>query len=82
VLSRNKIQGSFQCWSRQFWLLLELTILAHRSFLHDLDLKLETVVRKCDLQGKVARFFMLHDTKTGKNVPNENKTVIKYPKFK
>jgi hypothetical protein len=32
---------------------------------------------------RVARFFLVHDTKTGKNVPNENKIyhrVIKYPK--
>jgi hypothetical protein len=31
---------------------------------------------------RVARFFMVRDTKTGKNVPNENKVyqmVIKYP---
>jgi hypothetical protein len=33
---------------------------------------------------RVARFFLLHDTKTGKNVPNEHKMyqiVIKYPKW-
>jgi hypothetical protein len=32
---------------------------------------------------RVARFFLVHDTKTGKNVPNEHKMyqmVIKYPK--
>jgi hypothetical protein len=31
----------------------------------------------------VARFFLVHDTKTGKNVPKEHKMyqmVIKYPK--
>jgi hypothetical protein len=33
---------------------------------------------------RVARFFLVHDTKTGKNVPNEHKMyqmVIKYPKW-
>jgi hypothetical protein len=32
---------------------------------------------------RVARFFLVHDTKTGKKLPNEQKTyhmVIKYPK--
>jgi hypothetical protein len=32
---------------------------------------------------RVARFFLVHDTKPGKNVPNEDKMyqmVIKYPK--
>jgi hypothetical protein len=31
-------------------------------------------------QSRVARFFLVHDTKAGKNVPNEYKMVIKYPK--
>jgi hypothetical protein len=33
---------------------------------------------------KVARFFLVRDTKTGKNVPNEHKMYqifIKYPKY-
>jgi hypothetical protein len=33
------------------------------------------------IQGRVARFFLVHDTKTGKNVPNGHKifqTAIKY----
>jgi hypothetical protein len=32
---------------------------------------------------RVARFFLVHDTKTGENAPNEHKMcqmVIKYPK--
>jgi hypothetical protein len=32
----------------------------------------------------VARFFLVHDTKTGKNVPKEHimyRMVIKYPKY-
>jgi hypothetical protein len=35
------------------------------------------------VQTRVARFFLVHDTKTGKNVPNEykmNQMVLKYPK--
>jgi hypothetical protein len=35
------------------------------------------------LSTRVARFFMVHDATTGKNVPNEHKMyqiVIKYPK--
>jgi hypothetical protein len=35
------------------------------------------------ISARVARFFILHDTKMGKNVPNEHKTYqmfIKYPK--
>jgi hypothetical protein len=33
---------------------------------------------------RVARFFLVHDTKAGKNVPNEHKMyrmVTKYPKY-
>jgi hypothetical protein len=42
-------------------------------------------VRKPDFQEytRVARFFMVHETKTGKNVTNEHKMyqmVIKHPK--
>jgi hypothetical protein len=40
-------------------------------------------VKRRELECKVARFFFVHDTKTGKNVPNEHKKyqmVIKYPK--
>jgi hypothetical protein len=39
-----------------------------------------TIAGEC----RVARFFLEHDTKTGKNVPNEHKMyrmVIKYPKY-
>jgi hypothetical protein len=35
------------------------------------------------LKSRVARFFLVHDTKTGKNAPNEHtmyQMVIKYPK--
>jgi hypothetical protein len=35
------------------------------------------------IQRRVARFFLVHDTKTGKNVPNEHKLyqmAITYPK--
>jgi hypothetical protein len=37
---------------------------------------------KTHLTTRVARFFLVHDTKTGKNAPNEHKMyqmVIKYP---
>jgi hypothetical protein len=30
---------------------------------------------------RVARVFFEHDTKTGKNVPNQHKMVIEYPKY-
>jgi hypothetical protein len=36
-----------------------------------------------DQMSRVARFFLVHDTKNGKNVPNGNKMyqiLIKYPK--
>jgi hypothetical protein len=35
------------------------------------------------VQSRVARFFLVHDTNAGKNVPNEHKMyqmVMKYPK--
>jgi hypothetical protein len=35
------------------------------------------------VEHRVARFFLVHDTKTGKNVPNEHKMyhmVLEYPK--
>jgi hypothetical protein len=38
---------------------------------------------KAQLLCRVARFFLVHDSKTGKNVPNAHKiyqTAIKYPK--
>jgi hypothetical protein len=41
------------------------------------------LVLKISLQTRVARFFFVKDTKTGKNVPNEFKMyrkVIKYPR--
>jgi hypothetical protein len=42
------------------------------------------IVKLAALLTRVARFFLVHDTKTGKNVPNEHKMyqmVIKYPKW-
>jgi hypothetical protein len=45
----------------------------------NLSLRVNTPI----VRNRVARFFLLHDTKTGKNVPNEPKMyqmVIKYPK--
>jgi hypothetical protein len=36
------------------------------------------------VRGRVARFLLAHDTKTGKNAPNEHKMyqmVVKYPKI-
>jgi hypothetical protein len=40
----------------------------------------EVIQSQISCPHKIARFFLVRDTKTEKNVPNEHKMVIKYPK--
>jgi hypothetical protein len=47
------------------------------------QLRTMTMHNEARILFRIARFFFVHDTKTGKNVPNEYKMhqmVIKYPK--
>jgi hypothetical protein len=44
---------------------------------------LHLALQRTAQQGRVARFFLVHDTKTGKRVPNEQRMylmVVKYAK--
>jgi hypothetical protein len=50
--------------------------------------KLSKIAENCDHnidpRSRVARFFLVHDTETGKTVPNEHnmfRMVTKYPKY-
>jgi hypothetical protein len=63
-------------WSRYFAPTSKTSLFGSRSASVSLPRGRLTLIR-------VARFFLVHDTKTGKNLPNEHKTYqmdIKYPK--
>jgi hypothetical protein len=85
-LFRSKFQNSFQniyksLFSNQdvtfdFYCFNYVLLLLFNCFLPDSMIRHNLT--------KVARFFLVHDTKFGINVPNEHKMyrmVIKYPKY-
>jgi hypothetical protein len=53
-------------------------------FFFNVRLSLDSAVKTITFQflhpSRVARFFLEHDNKTGKNVPNEHKMVMECPK--